>query len=114
MRDTSAQEPRLPASRDIERLLHMLQSTSGRFPQAQIRAKRGDIGVYFPEGDSLRIRYPSRLTQAELRDFLALFVVWLAADPEFFDANDTWLVGSSARDRGHLPQRLGRRDQLPR
>jgi hypothetical protein len=81
MPDTSRQEPTFSASSPLGKLSRMLRSMSRRFPQTSLLVTTEGFGVRRIDGSYLHIVYSGHWTDADTRDFLALFATWLVADP---------------------------------
>lgn len=71
----------------------MLQSTARRFPLARLGTTLGGFGVSLDAQTSMRVSYSGRWTPEDMRDCLALFAVWLVADPDALLGSGTLLVG---------------------
>jgi hypothetical protein len=102
MTDTAKQEPKLTAASPLGKLVRMLRSMSRKYPKAYLVGTTGGFGVRLGDGRYLHIVSNGEWTSEDMRDFLALFVVWLVADPEGLRRADTPLDGLSARVR--VPQ----------
>jgi hypothetical protein len=100
MSDTSAPEPKSSERAASERLIRMLRSTLRRYPRAKLQATRGGFGVSLDEFTILRVCWDGPLSAADIRDLLALFAVWLVADPEVLLSAGTPLSGFSATVNG--------------
>jgi hypothetical protein len=81
MNDTSVQVRKSPDASQLDKLLRMLRSTSRRFPRTRLLTTVDGFGASLDDGRSLHIVYSGRWSEADLRDFLALFATWLVTDP---------------------------------
>jgi hypothetical protein len=107
MNDTRKQGRKLQGSLATARLLRMLQSMSRSFPQTMIRTTSDGIGVYLADGRCLSISTSGHFQDRELSDLLALFVVWLRADPEGLGALCTGGDGLSYEETTQSEQSVG-------
>ena len=82
MNDTTEQVRKSRGSTPLVKLSRMLQSISRRFPRAYLIGTQDAFGVRLEDGTSLHIVCNGRWSDADLRDFLALFATWLVADPD--------------------------------
>lgn len=90
MSDTAERELKSREAQRYGRLLRMLRSTLQSYPKAKLLHGRGGFGVSLDAKSSLFIRFSGQLPPADLRDLLALFVTWLAVDPNrLVDTEDT-------------------------
>lgn len=71
----------------------MLQSMLRRFPQARLMLTAGGFGVYLDEETALYIASRGHWSDQDMRDWLALFVTWLVADPQAVRGGGTTLRG---------------------
>lgn len=94
--DTSVRGRRLLASVRIARLLRMLRSTWARWPRAKLEWHPGGIGVSLDDRRFLSIVPVGDWNAEDLSDWLALFVVWLRAEPERWVVGDSTGAGASA------------------
>jgi hypothetical protein len=81
MSDTSAQERKSRDASQLDRLLRMLRSMSRRFPRTRLLTTVDGFGASLADGRSLHIVCNGHWSDADLRDFLALFATWLVTDP---------------------------------
>jgi len=81
MSDISEQVRRSSGSSPLGKLSRMLQSMSRRFPNTFLKVTPDDFGVLRDGGGYLRVVSSGHWTNEDMRDFLALFVIWLAVDP---------------------------------
>lgn len=82
MTDTLSQAPKLLESTLRVKLSRMLRSIARRFPNTYLITTPAAFGVRLADGSYLHIVTNGSWTDDNMRDFLALFVVWLAADPD--------------------------------
>lgn len=82
MSDTSAQVRKSSGSSPLDKLSRMLRSMSRRWPNTSLLSTTEGFGVRRIDGSFLHIVYSGQWTDADMRDFLALFATWLVADPE--------------------------------
>lgn len=95
MSDTTERALRLRGSTPREKLSRMLASMSRRFPRTYLTGTSDGFGVRLEDGSFLQVVYSGRWSDADMRDFLALFATWLAADPERIRHAGTPLGGAS-------------------
>lgn len=74
--------PRFSESSRTGALLRMLRSMSRRYPGARMMRRPAGFGVSSADNAYLVISTSGHWTDEELSDWLALFVIWLRADPE--------------------------------
>lgn len=98
MTDTAKLVRKSPESTALGKLSRMLQSMSRRFPRSYLTGTSGGFGVRLEDGAFLQVVYSGRWTDADMRDFLALFATWLVVDPERLRQPGTPLAGLSAQD----------------
>jgi hypothetical protein len=77
---------------------------SRRFPQTRLISSADAFGVQLRDGNYLYITSSGSLTDADIRDWLALFARWLVVDPEGLRAEKPYLGGASARVRAPVQQ----------
>lgn len=82
MSDTYARALRFKKSSPLARLCRMLRSILRNWPTARLLHGRGGFGAQLDANTLIYIRWTGDLTPADLRDCLALFATWLAADSE--------------------------------
>lgn len=64
-------------------LTRMLRNMLQRWPAARLQSNsQGDFGVLLDGQTSLHVSIVGRLTDAEVRDLLALFANWVVVDPD--------------------------------
>jgi hypothetical protein len=73
----------------------MLESISRRFPRTYLIGTSEGFGVRLEDGSFLQVVYSGRWSDEDLRDFLALFATWLAADADRLRNAGIPLVGVS-------------------
>lgn len=95
-RDTLGQEHRLSDAVQVAKLLRMLRSMSRKYPQGKLARHLDGFGVSLGGGKWLRLRSNGDWTAEDLRDFLALFAVWLVVDAEYLMGGGQRLSGVSA------------------
>lgn len=82
MKDTSELGRKSSVSSPLAKLSRMLRSMSRRWPNTSLLTTMEGFGVRRTDGSYLHIVYSGRWTDEDMRDFLALFVTWLVADPD--------------------------------
>lgn len=81
--DISGQGPKLLDATRRAKLVSMLRSTLRSWPRARLQhSTSGDFGVSLDGATFVRVCTNGGLTDEDLRDVLALFVVWLAVEPD--------------------------------
>lgn len=95
MNDTTEPGLKSPGSTPLVKLSRMLRSMSRRFPRSYLIGTQDAFGVRLEDGTSLHIVCNGRWSDSDLRDFLALFVIWLVADPDRLRAPGIPLAGVS-------------------
>ncbi len=96
MSNTSERERRSIDANRLDKLCRMLRNTLQSFPQAKLLHGGEGFGVSLGDSRSLYIRYVGQLSDTDLRDLLALFVTWLAVDPQrLHDTGPHGLGGAS-------------------
>lgn len=98
MNATFAPVRKSSAATPAAKLSRMLQSMSRRFPQTSLVVTMEGFGVRRIDGSYLHIVCSGRWTDADMRDFLALFATWCAADPRRIRPEDVPLDGVSLRE----------------
>lgn len=89
IKTTWQQERKLGASIAQRRLLAMLQSTLRSYPKARLMTRKAGFGALLDENTCLYVSFRGDLTPEVKSDLLALFVVWLRADPEALNRPNT-------------------------
>lgn len=79
---TSAQEHRSKDATPRARLARMLRSTSQSYRDSRLLLMRDGFGAWLGEGRYLKVRCSGEWSAADLRHFLAMFAIWLVADPD--------------------------------
>lgn len=105
--DTSVSVRKSPDVSPLGRLCRTLQSMLRRYPNPYLQTTTDGFGVRLGDGRYLRIVYSGLWTDEDLRDFLALFVTWLAADPAALHNVGIPLDGVLQRVRVLQPQSPG-------
>jgi len=95
MNGTSELAPTFSASLARGKLCRMLRSMSRRWPQTSLRVTTAGFGALRADGSYLHIGTSGDWTDADMRDFLALFVTWLAVDPDRLRKGSTYWGGAS-------------------
>lgn len=108
MTDIAEQGRRSSDAAAVAGLTRTLQSMSRRFPQTRLIHSVGVFGVQLRDGSYLYITRSGSLTDADTRDFLALFARWLVVDPEGLHGLRPSLGGASASVRAPEPPSNGR------
>src|SRR5215207_4558309 len=98
MSDTSVQERKLRGSTPLAKLSRMLASMSRRFPRTYLTGTGDGFGVRLADGAFLQVVYSGRWSDADMRDFLALFATWLAVDPDRLRGAGIPLDGASRQE----------------
>lgn len=88
---------KLSASIASKTLSRMLQSTRQSFPTMKLATRKGGFGVFSDDGTYLYVSFSGNLTLQAKQDLLALFSVWLRADPENLEPSSTRLDGQSVK-----------------
>ena len=81
-RDIYAQERKSSGVDPRAKLCRMLRNTLRSFPTAKLLHGKGGFGASLDDGRLIYIRWTGDLSDADLRDLLALFATWLVVDPE--------------------------------
>lgn len=110
MTDTTEQGRKSSDAVAVAALTRTLQSMSRRFPQTRLIHSQDAFGVQLRDGSYLYITRSGNWTDADTRDFLALFARWLVVDPDGLRALRPSLGGASASVRAPESQSNGRRD----
>jgi hypothetical protein len=98
MTDTTELEPKSSASSPLGKLSRMLRSMSRKWPQTSLLRTTEGFGVRRIDGSYLHIVYSGNWSDADIRDFCALFATWLVADPEYLRPLPITLDGVSVAD----------------
>jgi hypothetical protein len=110
MNDTTVQEHRSKDAIARDKLLRMLRSTARKYPQGRLWSTRGGFGVSLGETEWLKLSYSGRWTPQDMRDLLALFVVWLVVDPQRLLGGGSPLAGVSREVQMENAPSNGRQD----
>ncbi len=94
--DIFERERKSSAPDPLVKLSRMLASISRRYPHTRLTSTVGDFGVSLGDNRSLHVRCSGQWSDAELRDWLALFATWLVADPAGLRERGIRLDGLSA------------------
>lgn len=95
MKSTSAQEQTFSGSLARGKLCRMLRSMSQKWPRTSLRVTTAGFGALLADGRYLHIGSSGDWTDADMREFLALFVVWLQVDPDRLRRGTTYWGGAS-------------------
>lgn len=95
--DTSEQEHKSNGADPLSRLSRMLRSMSRRWPQTSLVSTSDAFGVRLQDGRFLLIQRSGNWTAQDMRDWLALFAIWLVADADRLLKPDENLAGVSAK-----------------
>lgn len=106
-RVTSELVHKWPESIHTKRLLRMLRSTLRRYPNGKLMHRRDGFGVSLGENRFLLVARKGDLTAQDISDLLALFVVWLRADPTRVLVDPIGRSGSSVTGEPRPAQRPG-------
>jgi hypothetical protein len=82
MNGTSVRVRRSSDAQRLEKLCRMLRNTLRNYPRAKLLHGKDGFGALLGDGISLYVRWSGHLAPADVRDLLALFVTWLAVDPQ--------------------------------
>lgn len=93
MNATSELERKSSGSTPHEKLLRMLRNTLRRFPHAHLLNTQAAFGVSLDDNTYMQVSYSGRWTAEDMRDCLALFAVWLVAEPTRIMQNGVRLDG---------------------
>ena len=99
-RDTSEPERRSPDAKALNRLSAMLRNTLQRWPKACLTVTEVGFGARLDAQTSLLIASSGPLSAEDTRDLLALFAVWLVADPQRLGKPGTRPDGPSSSEGG--------------
>jgi len=110
MSGTSVQERKSNAANPLSKLCRMLASMSRRWPRTSLWSTTEGFGVSRIDGSYLRIVYNGPWTDEDMRDCLALFAVWLVADPARLRPREQPLAGVIATVERALAHLNGQRD----
>lgn len=111
MSDTIARVRKSRDASPLDRLCRMLQNMSRRWPNTYLVATVGGFGVRSADGRYLHIVCNGHWSDADLRDFLALFATWLVADPSGLRDSGTRLAGALQQVAEELQQSSGQQKQ---
>jgi hypothetical protein len=95
MNDTTVRGPKSSAFEPRAKLVRMLRSMLRSWPQARLIHTSGGFGALLDDRTYIQIAYSGHWTAEDMRDLLALFAIWLVADPDR-------LLGGGARLDGVL------------
>lgn len=97
MTDTSAPVPKSSGASPLVKLSRMLRNTLRRWSRATLITTLDGFGVSLDAQTYVKVSVSGPLSDADLRDLLALFAVWLVADPSRLRNGGTPLAGFIAR-----------------
>jgi hypothetical protein len=87
----------------------MLENTLQRWPAASLTVTEVGFGARLDEQTSLLIASNGPLTDGDMRDLLALFAVWLVADPAMLREGGIRRAGRSVEESVPLQRLSGQR-----
>jgi hypothetical protein len=108
--DTSAQVPKSSAANPLDKLCRMLRSTLRRYPRAHLLNTVGAFGASLDAQTFVQVSYSGNWTADNMRDCLALFAVWLVADPQRLLTPGVPLAGVLQKVQADSEQFSGRQD----
>lgn len=97
MTDISEQVPKSSGVDPLVKLSRMLRNTLRRWTRARLITTLDGFGVSLDAQTYVRVCVSGPLSDADLRDLLVLFAVWLVADPSRLRNEGMPLAGFIAR-----------------